>query len=768
MRFLVVLSFLLLCVSNTSVQAQGLFDLIEEGAGYIDEAFTGDKAKAAEAKRIEDQKKAQAQYEKEQAELAKIADEKEKERIAVHALDANGENQLMRAIRANDSTVSKDLIRRGANSTLRNVRGVTPLHEAVRVGNPTLVDLMLVNGANISQRDNSGKTPMDYAMLSPQKEVVNTLVLNSAPVEMQHVDRAIQLEQYDVLDVLLLNSDKAPLALYSALTRGKTDLFSDILEKHNVEIDNSVFDYAVDKRNYEIAEVVLNKGINLNQAVDYAIAKGANQILPTLLDAGGDSNKILGYATTKRNYDLAENAISLHNADPNPYVSTAIDKNDMKLLDILMNNGADANAGLSKAIDKSNVVMVKKLLENGAEPNTHFKKAAISGNKPVVQAMLDNGADASLGAQAAAEAGKLNIAKMLVEAGADANPILPIAVKAKDQNLVKACLDQNADPSLGIKDAVNLNQTNIAVMLLDAGADGSVKEYIIKACENDNEKLVEKLIETGADSNHGMAISINKNNTGIVTLLIDAGADASNPEFIQESVRVGNKIITEKLLSSGADANQGIATAVDKNHTEIVKLLLENGADGTGSDLVKSSVKHNSTDLTSLLFDAGADPSVAVKPAIEAGANNVVDQVAKLGQDVTKAEYLNTAVSRKHSSTVAVLLRNGSDPNVPTVTGTGYKMLHVACSNVDFSTVQMLLQHDADVMAVASSSGDTPLHVLVMQKGDGKESAEIAETLIAAGADVNAKNSKGELVFQVAKGMKVKKVLKKNGASKGK
>lgn len=715
MNLRVIFSTLIFLCTLQFAQAQGgIFGEFEKAFNQVDELFTGDRAEAAEAKRRADAEKARVEYQKKQDELVKIADAKEKERIEVYALDANGENQLMRAVRANDPNVSKDLIKRGANASVVNKRGVTPLHEAVKVGNPELIDLMIVNGANINARDQSGKTPLDYAMLIPNQSVVNSLVLNNAPIEIQHIDRAIQLEQSDVLEVLLVNSDKAPAALYSALTRGKTDMFVEILETYNVEIDNSVFNYAVDKRNNEIAEVVMNKGINLSLATDYAISKNANQIIESLLIAGGDANKVLGYAVNKRNHSLAESTITVYNADPNPFVATAIDKNDMKLLDMLLNNGADANKGMAHAVTKKNVVIVKKLLDNSADPNSQIKQAT----------------------------------------------------KAKSFGMVEAMIDAGADANLGIKEAIDLNETRIAILLLDSGADGSAKEYIIKACENSNEKLVEKLIEKGADANNGMKIAINKNSTGIVNKLIDAGADASDPAFIKQSVTVENEVITKKLLEAGADPNNGIKISVEKNNLAITKLLIANGADASSRELLMSAVRHNSEMLTEVLFEAGANPEEAVKPAIEAGAHIVVEQLVSMGQDVATADYLNTAVSRKHSATAGIILKNGVDANSPVVTGSGYKMLHVACKNNDLNTVQVLLQFDADPTAVASSTGDTPLHVAVSNKG--KTSASIVEALIAAGADVNAKNNSGDIVFQMAKGTKVKKVLKKNGASKGK
>lgn len=713
MKNLAIFSILFFFISLNFAQAQGgVFGAFEKAFDDVSETFTGDKAEAAAAKQKTDAAAALVRYNLEQDSLQGITDAAEKERIAVYALDSNGENQLMRAIRANNANASADLIKRGADARLVNVRGLTPLHEAVKAENPKLIDLMILNGGDVNAKDRTGKSPLDYAMQNPKKSVINSLVLNDAPVEIQHIDRAIQLEKNDVLDVLLNNSDKAPAALYSALTRGKTDLFTDILEDHNVEVDNSVFNYAVDKKNFEIAEVVLNKSIDMNQALTYAKSKNANQLMEPIMSAGGSADVVLGHAIDKRNHSLAETAISIYNADPNQYVGPVITKNDMKMLDLLLANGADADGGMAIAVAKNNTVVVKKLLDNSADPNAQLKNAAIAGNNGAIQAMLDEGGDPNLGALAAAEAGKYTTAKLLVENGAEANPILPLAIKAKNEALVKTCLDKDADPNLGFKEAINIDASRIVVMLLDAGAD------------------------------------------------------ASNPEFIQKSAEMGNEIITKKLLDSGADPNNGINIAVTKNHLAIVNMLIANGADGSSTTLLKLAVKHNSTDLTKVLFEAGANASDAVKPAVEAGANNIVNQLVGMGQDVSSAELLSIAVSRKYSPTVSVLLKNGSDPNVPLITGSGYKMIHVACANTDLATAQMLIQYKAEVMIKATSTGDTPLHVLAMQKGSGKESASIAEMLIANGAEVNAKNNKGELVFQVAKGSKVKKVLKKNGASK--
>jgi len=740
MKTRLILAICLLTFSLQQSNAQGgIFGSFEKAWGDVSEAFTGDKAEAAEAKAKADHQKAveaeKARYAAEKAAQKAAQDEHQ----AVHAIDANGENQLMRAVRAGDSDVSKDLIKRGANARLVNQRGSSVLHEAVRSDNATVVDVIIVNGGNVNAQDGNGKTPMDIAMQFPNKEVVEKLVMNNATITPQHIARVIQLDEQQVLETLLQNGGNPEYALVLALERNKNDLFTDIMTRYDVKIDNSVFNFAIDKRNFEIAENLLSSSINPNQALDYAISKNAKQIIEPTLNAGADANKALTYAVSKRDQQLAETCIMMFNADPNPHLKTAIDKNNMPMVDMLIMNGADANQGLATAVSKNNIVMVRKLLDADADPTAQMANAATAGRDQMVQAMIDKGGDVNKGALPAAKAGKYNTAKLLVDNGADADPILPLAVKGKNLPLVTACISAGADVNLGIKPAIDNGDARIAIVLLEApGADATPEGYIIKAVELENKVLVSKLLELGADPNNGMKTCIEKNNETILTQLLEKGADGTNPMFIKKSCTTGNVSITKQLIAAGADASS--------------------------VDLLIPSVKHNNPALTALLFENGADVQAAVKPAVEANAHQIVKQVGDAGVDLTEPGLLNTAVSRKYSQTVGVLLGAGSDPNLPTVNGSGFKMIHIAAQNKDLATANMLIQYKADVTEVASSTGDTPLHVLAMQKNPGKNGGALAEALILAGADVNARNGKDELVFQVCRAGKVKRVLKKNKA----
>ncbi len=787
-----ILAIFLFAFASQPTYSQSLFGWAKEAWSDVDNAFTGDRDAAEAAKRKEEQQKAADALRAEQAKAKAEKDAAIAERIAVHDLDANGENQLMRAIRAGDTDVSKDLIKRGANATLVNNRGVSTLHEAVRSENASLVQLILVNGGNVNAVDGFQKTPLDIAMQFPNNDVVQKLVMNNAPITLSHIDRAIQLDKTEVLTTLLQNGGNPEYVLVAALERNKAQLFQDVVENYNVKLDNSVFDYAIDKRNFEIAEYLLSTSVDPNKALDYAISKNAKQIMDPLLNAGANADKVLTYAIDKRDQQLAQNSIMMFNADPNPHLKTAVTKNNIPMVDMLLMNGADPNKGLSEAVSKNSIMMVNKLLDAEADPNAQMSSAASGGKDQIVQAFLDRGADANKGAVPAATAGKYNTAKLLVKAGADANPVLPLAVSGKNLPLVEACIEAGADPNLGLDTAFKDGETKIAMVLLDApGADASPVSYMEKACNIKSNPLVAKLIEKGADPNDGMDIAVNTGQSKITSTLLAAGADATPAKFISKACELQNADMVGKLLEAGADANNGMEMCIEKNDENILTQLLGSGADGTSPKFIKKScttgnvsitqqliaagadasskellepaVKHNNEKLTALLFDNGADVQATARPAVEANANQVLNQISKAGADLTGGDLLNTAVSRSYSTIAEILLRSGSDPNAPTVSGSGYKMIHVAAQNKDFSTGKLLIHYKADVTTQAVS-GDTPLHVLAMQKNPGKDGAAFAEAMIMAGADVNARNGKDELVFQVCRGGKVKGVLKKNNA----
>ncbi len=71
---------------------------------------------------------------------------------SLHMVAANG-----------DLATARELIRRGANLNARNINGATPLILAASNNNPEMVLLLLGAGADASLANNKGDTPLDFA-----------------------------------------------------------------------------------------------------------------------------------------------------------------------------------------------------------------------------------------------------------------------------------------------------------------------------------------------------------------------------------------------------------------------------------------------------------------------------------------------------------------------------------------------------------------------------------------------------------------------------
>src|SRR4029453_18761241 len=58
----------------------------------------------------------------------------------------------------------KLLIKAGGDVNAKDSRGLTPLHEAARRGWNTVVQFLVANGADLDAKDNRGNTPIDSAL----------------------------------------------------------------------------------------------------------------------------------------------------------------------------------------------------------------------------------------------------------------------------------------------------------------------------------------------------------------------------------------------------------------------------------------------------------------------------------------------------------------------------------------------------------------------------------------------------------------------------
>jgi len=194
---------------------------------------------------------------------------------------------------------------------------------------------------------------------------------------------------------------------------------------------------------------------------------------------------------------------------------------------------------------------------------------------------------------------------------------------------------------------------------------------------------------------------------------------------LTESMNAGDAARVGELAKGGADVNArnkdgttALIVAIDKGYTDVVKALLEFGADVNLPDKKKGytplffATDFGNLDVVRILLGAGADAN--------ARAND---------------GHGPLSVAWDHPDIVKALLEAGADVNLKGKHDGGTAIFVAAMAN-NLEVVNIMVEAGADVNACANK-GQTPLF---MAWGD----PDITKALLEAGADVNVQSHNGD------------------------
>jgi ankyrin repeat protein len=222
-------------------------------------------------------------------------------------------------------------------------------------------------------------------------------------------------------------------------------------------------------------------------------------------------------------------------------------------------------------------------------------------------------------------------------------------------------------------------------------------------------------------------------------------------------------------LFIGPATASDLIDAVRAQNVGRVEILLNSGADPnirtSYNGPLHDAARIGSAELATILIKAGADVELSgfggVRPlhsAALAGQAKVVSLLLENGakvdvRDNTGRTPLLSFMSGNVAdvSTLIALLESGADPNlldgpVP------YHPLDYAAINGRAEMADLLIAFGADMNAKDNLFGETPLHYAIANcKFAVKGQLEVVELLIKRGADVNAKDAKGLTPLDYAK-----------------
>ncbi len=321
--------------------------------------------------------------------------------------------------------------------------------------------------------------------------------------------------------------------------------------------------------------------------------------------------------------------------------------------------------------------------------------------------------------------------------------------------------DTNPFQDFPMHTAASAGQVEIARMLLDAGAvldaeDTDASTPLHNACVTRHAEMVAFLLERGAsvtrrDRNGAYALSFAAagGDTAVVRMVLEAGADLfhrspTGVSLLHFAALRNLTALADTLLAHGEDVNartaQGetpLVWAVVRDQLDMAEKLLAHGArPGLGNEHgetpLHSAAARGNLEMGRLLLAWGANPN----------------QGTGRGWDPRPLHYTCFATGPgrpqlQHQAEFArLLLAHGADPNDHT--GGDYA-INMAAGNGLTDVVAALLESGAQTEVPEDQFGCLPLHIAAL-----RGYPEIARLLLDRGAQVGAKNARGETAFDLA------------------
>jgi uncharacterized protein len=371
-----------------------------------------------------------------------------KQKADVNAVDAEGMTALHWAAHWDDLETVKLLVKAGAKARVANRYGVTPLHEACTVGNVPMIEALLDAGADPNAVLGEGETPLMTAARTGNAAAVRMLAVRGANVNATEAFRGqtalmwAAAENHEAVARLLieLGADVNVRSMhyeFPALTGGNGGIIHD-----RAEGGLTALMFAARQGSIETTDRLLAAGADINAsepqygftALQTAIFNGHYELASRLADKGANVNDGALYtAIETRN-------LATYSNRPNP-PDTDNGVTSLDLIKTLLAHSADPNLPYTKRIPPrqaqgdinvppgatplyratraTDLAAIRALIDKGANPNL----AAKDGSTPLMVAAgfgARRGGDEEV-TEKAGRADPVDAMKLFVASGAKVN-----------------------------------------------------------------------------------------------------------------------------------------------------------------------------------------------------------------------------------------------------------------------------------------------------------------------------------------------------------
>ncbi|KAJ3659873.1 hypothetical protein Zmor_011536 [Zophobas morio] len=656
------------------------------------------------------------------------------------------------------------LLQKGANFSLKTKCGLTVLHCAV-LGNNIDIIKMCLSDQQINMTDDKGEPPLFYAIRKGSFHVVELLLDKGAAVDITST-----IDKDTVLHVASACTDSNKI-IQLLLTK-KIKIVSLLL-------DNGADITKISTEGINIWSFLSNSQMRKHETtINLILERGANPNLEIIsvdsLDKTTNHGTPLSKAIASNCWDLVEKLLQ-YEAKIQDLFAVKESFRNKAYLEVLLRKGLRLDA-LNKE-DLSRILMSIILHEPRPERNmqlytdnklninikhdgdTSLHQAVALGKSHVVTWLLQNQADVNATnfklktpLQVAVATKQLDIVHLLLKNGADINyytgqndAIWESLCKHFPKDCAKIIV--NTYPNLKVLNgltplyyAVDNDDEHMVRRLMEKGADVNDSRAFRKAVQRGNISIVDLFLERGyqADSDNPanqevMSIAGSLGNCSLIDLLLRRGfkinsANSSGDTALYLAAKNNHFLVTKLLILRGADVNcasqrgETLWDYLEKHDTSITEAILQKGvtemrlSKSNQNSLLHYAIRHCDERLVNFLLQSPEvvldcnDPSLKVEAILR--KNSPILQALerrRFGTNVQVKERVDSCLRERRSFDILCWLKE-DDMTSETDTSSLYKLLHLAVYLGNDEYVDFVFKRKIDMDSVDVYNSLYPLH----------------------------------------------------------